>query len=549
MKISFLSILALLTTMSVSQASPNKVAQGVYFSKKAYEPTALPRFEELKQLLPQPIYEQNELWCDTYWKAWEIAFGNFYAPTADNGFVSSYIDAAFNNCIFLWDTSFMTMFCNYAHPLIPGIASLDNFYAKQHLSGEICREISRVDGTDCPLWVNHNREPLYSAWGYKIPERTKTPITYIDRKAPVSPPVHTLDNFNHPIMAWAELESYKVTGDSERLRMVYHPLRAQYQAFKRHILQGNGLYMTDWASMDNSSRNQYLIGGGTGIDISCEMALFADNLVTIASLTGNKKDIAEYRADYKELSAKINSLMWDDQKEFYFDLTLDGKMVGMKTVAAYWSLISGVADRTQSDVLVSHLTNPQSFGCKNMVPTLAANEQGFSDVGDYWCGSVWAPTTTMVIAGLERYGYRSLATKIALNHIDLVSKVCKTTGTIWENYAPNRESEGYHADGRPVAKDFVGWSGIAPIKLLIEYAIGLKPDAQSNTIEWTIASDKKLGCRNFRFNGNVVSLETEMCNSNIISVEAEQPFTLIVVRGETIQKFAVKKGVQQLALM
>ena len=35
----------------------------------------------------------------------------------------------------------MTMFCNYAPSLIPGIGSLDNLYAKQHEDGEICREI------------------------------------------------------------------------------------------------------------------------------------------------------------------------------------------------------------------------------------------------------------------------------------------------------------------------------------------------------------------------------------------------------------------------
>jgi len=38
----------------------------------------------------------------------------------------------------------MTMFCNYAHPCVPGIGSLDNFYVKQHEDGEICREINRA---------------------------------------------------------------------------------------------------------------------------------------------------------------------------------------------------------------------------------------------------------------------------------------------------------------------------------------------------------------------------------------------------------------------
>ena len=83
-----------------------------------------------------------------YWKAWEIGFGNFHEPHPGSGYVSQFIDAAFNQNIFLWDTCFMTMFCNVAHPLVPGIGSLDNFYAKQYEDGEICRgSIGR------PAWI------------------------------------------------------------------------------------------------------------------------------------------------------------------------------------------------------------------------------------------------------------------------------------------------------------------------------------------------------------------------------------------------------------
>ena len=35
-----------------------------------------------------------------------------------------------------------------ADPLVPGISPLDNFYARQHEDGEICREIDRTTGKD-----------------------------------------------------------------------------------------------------------------------------------------------------------------------------------------------------------------------------------------------------------------------------------------------------------------------------------------------------------------------------------------------------------------
>jgi glycogen debranching enzyme len=50
------------------------------------------------------------------------------------------------------------------------------------------------------------------------------------------------------------------------------------------------------------------------------------------------------------------------------------------------------------------LSNPQTFKRLHRVPTLAADQNGYDPAGGYWCGAVWAPTSTMVIRGLEQYG-------------------------------------------------------------------------------------------------------------------------------------------------
>ena len=87
--------------------------RGLYFPKKSYAPAPLPRFDALKSRLPAPIIDDHPLWVETYWQAWEIAFRNFHEPAPGSGFVSQFIDAAFNNNIFLWDSAFMTLFTNY----------------------------------------------------------------------------------------------------------------------------------------------------------------------------------------------------------------------------------------------------------------------------------------------------------------------------------------------------------------------------------------------------------------------------------------------------
>ena len=375
--------------------------------EEVHVPHPLPKFSDLRGELPSPIFDEKPEWMAMYWKAWEFAFRNFYEPPPSSGFVSQFIDASFSGDIFMWDSSFMTMFCNVADPLVPGIATLDNFYAKQHADGEIDREIARNTGVD--LWVDHGKKSFYSAGGWTAPNQ---PVVYKGRPVPQPPPLLTLDGLDHPIMAWAEVESVRYTGNTQRVALVYSPLVHYYEALQKYLRQGNGLYMTDWASMDNSPRNAFLKNGGCAVDTSCEMVLFARNLATLATMLHKPAENRRFNREADKLSKTINRLMWDKSKKFYFDLSLDGKLAPVKTVAAFWTLVAGVASREQARCLVAELNNPKTFDRTHRVPTLAADEPGYDPKGGYWRGSVWAPTTTMVIRGLQSYGYRILPAKL-----------------------------------------------------------------------------------------------------------------------------------------
>lgn len=506
---------------------------GAYFAKKEYVAVPLPTFAQTKDKLPSPIYEENPLYVEMYWHAWELAFRNFYEPAPESGFVSQFIDAAFNQNIFLWDTCFLTMFCNYGHPLVPGIASLDNFYAKQHTDGEICREIDRSTGRDFEPWVNTEQKDLLSRWD-------KFSVTYVGREVPQPPPRLTLDALNHPLLAWAELESVQVTGDRSRLGLVYEPLVRYYRALQKYLRQGNGLYVTDWAGMDNSPRNAHLTGGGMAVDISAEMVLFGNQLAQIAELLEKKDEAAGFRREAEELARTINEQMWNAERRFYFDLTVDGQQAPVKTIGAYWTLLAQVATPEQADALAAELVNPESFGRQHRVPTTPADQEGYDPTGGYWRGAVWAPTNTMVIRGLERYGRHALARQIAMENLRIVGEVYQATGTFWENYAPDAA-----APGKPAKPDFVGWTGIFPILYFLEYAIGLKPDAPNNRLTWTLHSTRRLGCERFRFNGHTTTLvaEPEAGSERLhLNVESDGAYRLRVERGDKAWELAVQQG-------
>jgi glycogen debranching enzyme len=239
--------------------------------------------------------------------------------------------------------------------------------------------------------------------------------------------------------------------------------------------------------------------------------------------------------------------MWDSTRHFYFDLTLAGERVPVKTAGAYWTLLAGVATADRARLLTAELSNPETFGRPNSVPTLAANEPLYDRHGGYWRGAVWAPTTTMVIRGLERYGYDDLARDTALRYLDLVARVYRSTGTIWENYSPEED-----APGEPAKRDFVGWSGIGPIMYLLEYGVGLRSDASRNALTWHIGPAGQQGCEHFRFNGHELSLvataTTDTVGAFNVVVKSDGDFELIIDHSGRTEHLAIHKGQQEFEL-
>jgi hypothetical protein len=144
---------------------------------------------------------------------------------------------------------------------------------------------------------------------------------------------------------------------------------------------------------------------------------------------------------------------------------------------------------------------------------------------------------------LERYGKGPLANEIALEHLRIASDVFQSTGTVWENYAPDASQP-----GKPAKGDFVGWSGIGPILYLLEYAIGLKADARENALTWRLGSTARQGCERFRFNGRVVSLVAEPVAPEgkrfQVTVQSDGAFKLRLVRGDRTRSVSVKAGEQ-----
>ena len=476
------------------------VKRNVYLQMEA-EDAPLPTYDEVKARLPRPLWEGHSDTIACYDYAWQIAFRNLRKADQKAGFVSNYIDTAFNGFLFMWDSSFIVMFGKYADKIFSFQKTLDNLYSHQHKDGFICREICE----------------------YEVGE-------HFSRHDPSS----TGPN----IMAWSEWEYYCQTGDTDRLSKVFDPLLAYHLWLKdNHTWRDGSYWSTGWGcGMDNQPRLQpeyhFIFSHGHMIwaDTCIQQVLSAKTILKMAEILGRVDDpgVQALKKEIESLTKVINEQLWSEKDAFYYDLYKNGEHNGVKTVGAYWALIADLIPTDRLERFVAHLDNEKEFKRPCRVPSLSADHPAYvKDGGDYWRGAIWAPTNYMVLKGLEKNGYEQMAHEIACNCLDNVVKVFNDTHTLWENYAPEAAHQ-----GSPAKDAFVGWSGLFPISIMMDYVFGIRPFAREKKIVWQVNLTDRHGVEQYPLGDLLVDLICEARTSTEeepqITVKCAEPITVEV---------------------
>ena len=472
----------------------------------AYDPSALPR----------PVLEGREDWIELYYKAWDLGADNINFAKPGTGFVAEYMDEALtDNKIWQWDTLFVAMFAKYSNGELPIMDGVENFYRKQRSDGYICRELSEHDGSD--IYPN-SAQP----W-------------------PVSNP-------NPPLYSWAEWDYYLVTGDASRFtkritsnredeapytKTILQRLYDYHFWIKNNIRHADGHYRSDgWANgMDDSPRNG--IGmEGAWMDLAAQQALSALYLAKMAAVVGDEAMRQTMLDEYREHKDFVNDAYWHEADKLYYDLDARRAVYKTKTVATFWPLVAEVASRRQADHLVHHLVDFRAFWRPLLVPTLAADQEGYTPTGEYWQGASWPPTTYMVARGLAKQGYWPLVRAVGENYVAGLSALYQVTGTIWENTAPE-----IVAPSNDSIPHFVGWGGLGPIAMLIEHVLGISLNAPEDTVEWRLGQTARNGMENLRFDGGTITRMVSAARDHAespatIAIQTTVPFTLKVWLGE-----------------
>ena len=496
----------------------NRFCKENVFLSMTPENTALPTWETEKDRLPRPVWDGHDDALRCYDKTWKLAFGNLCKPISGAGFVSNFIDTAFNGCIFMWDSSFILMFGKYGARSFDFQGTLNNFYSHQYADGYICREIEEDTGRD-----------------------------HFTRFDPAAT--------GPDIMAWCEWEYFKNFGDRDRLAKVFPCLMAYHEWMRLNHTWRDGTYWSSgWGcGMDNLPRLQkeyheaFSHGHMVWNDACMQELMNCKILMDMAKVLGREADAAGLQAEREHLISVVNDILWDDETAFYYDLWKNGELNYVKHIGAYWSLLAEIVPAARAERFIAHLTNKTEFATPCMIPALSADHPEFDPEGSYWKGGVWAPTNYMVLCGLDRYGKFGLSHKIGLNYLNNVVSVFNDTNTVFENYAPCPDEKGRPRKGDPAKDDFVGWTGLAPITVLFEYVFGIKPDAENNVIRWHINLTERHGVERYPF-GRDATL-TLLCGARTsehdepeVQIESDRPVTVELWWDNDSKKKIIRKG-------
>lgn len=480
------------------------------FINRTPEDAPLPTYAQAKDLLPKPTWEGHDDVIACYDRAWSIAFSNLCKPVPGSGFVSNLIDTAFNGCMFMWDSSFILMFGKYGSRVFNFQKTLDNFYARQHEDGFISREILEEDGSE--------------------------KFTRFD-------PVATGPN----VMPWCEWEYYLNMGDRERIAEVFPPLLAYHKWLKDNHTWRDGTYWSSgWGcGMDNQPRvepgydvafsHSHMIWS----DACFQMLLSGRILIDMGKILGREKDTEFLLEEQELLKRVVNEKLWDEKTAFYYDLWKGDRPNMVKTIGAYWALLADAVPADRLDAFVAHLDNPDEFKRPHRPPTLSADHPQYDPYGGYWLGAVWAPTTYMVLRGLEKHGYHKMAYDIACTNMTHVIGTFNKTGTLFENYAPEYIDQGKttEPDGNvhpSSKKDFVGWSGLFPITILFEFVFGIKANVGEQKLTWYVNRTEKHGVERYPFGKDGVldlmcAARKDASEKPQISIRSNVPLTLEII--------------------
>ncbi|MBN2658974.1 MAG: hypothetical protein JXR86_18110 [Spirochaetales bacterium] len=164
------------------------------------------------------------------------------------------------------------------------------------------------------------------------------------------------------------------------------------------------------------------------VDLNSLLYGFETIMADFALRLGREGDPEIWAGRRSRRREKMAGYLWDGERGVFTDYNFrTGKKAGLMTAASLFPLWTGIASEQEAGETVKAL-KVLEFSCG-----IAATESGtFRNQWAYPNG--WPPLQYIAYRGLDRYGYRDDAERLAVKYINIVESLYERTGHLWEKY-------------------------------------------------------------------------------------------------------------------
>ena len=429
---------------------------------------------QLKKMVPK-VHYYNQDFVDIYVRSWNMLDDYWMKGTEANNLEPQYFSWPAAEKINQLEACYSTFYLVYSNRQYPAHTGLDNFYRKQEQNGAIRGEYDIKTGQ--------------AVLGPNNPE-----------------------GILPPLFAWAEYTLYHKVGMKKRIKDIL-PVLQKYHGWLDKVAfdEEVGLYHVPLAAtgMPSIAREKAYYP----VDFNCQQALSALYLSFLGDILNDKEIAYQYKRRYFMLKTKINSLMWDTETRFYYDLDKNCTRLPVKTLAGYWSILAEIVSQENLEPLLDYLKDPKFFGTPNPFPTVAVSEASFDEGGLGFNGAVYPELTFMVIKALEKYDVWDLAREKAISHLyfilDTFHPESGTKGSFWQAYLPMKDGAAQAPDQADVPEnksDYIVYTSLATITLMVENVVGMIISLPRKTVDWIVPTLELMGIESLSLKRNTISI-------------------------------------------
>lgn len=359
-----------------------------------------------------------------------------------------------------------------------------------------------------------------------------------------------------PLLAWAEFELFKARGDRRRLGHAFELLRTDHRWRMANTRRRSGLFGGEPGPYRLNATSRFMLGGkivpslalgSSWIDASALHALNMRSLGEMARTLGRAADAGEIEWEYGELAARINAGMWNEDDGWYYDLDEHGSPLPMRTLAALWAMLAGVAPRNRGERMMARMGDPTQFERAHPLSSIAASEGDYRKRDGTPISVVRAEFEVLAWEAAFTHGRGAKAQRQCESHLRRAAKILGDSGELYLACDPDRDApapipDGNSGEGAPLAH-------ACAIQETLGCLFGLRPQGHRGELELHLHIEEKHRVEALPFMLGTINFEVSAKPANgrrTIDLMCDMPLKLRVRNAEHVQVHELHPGMHTL---